>query len=305
MEEQDITFSAKVKNELCQPRIERKCCALAEAYGVLLYCNSFSPSLIRITTASDELAQRLPRLFKRAFSLTFDELPSTQAHGKRNFIINDPTKIKSIYDTVGSDIKTLSLHINFGMIEEPCCKASFARGAFLAGGSVTDPDKRYHLELATTHYSVSREAFSVLLDMGFSPKETERKGNYLLYFKQSEAIEDFLATIGASSSAMDVMTAKIEKDMRNSINRKVNCDSANADKVVAAAQEQMDAIRRIERLYGLECLPDKLQEAALLRIANPEASLADLAQLSYPPVTKSCLSHRLKKILSFKPEGDD
>ena len=302
METNDLTFASKVKTELCQPRIERKCCALAEAYGVLLYCHSFSPSLIRITTASDDFAARLPRLFKRAFGMGFDSLPEDGARGKRNFIISDPDKIKCIYDTVGSDIKTLSLHVNFGVIEEACCKAAFARGAYLAGGSVTDPDKRYHLELATTHYSVSRETYSVLLDMGFSPKETERKGNHLLYFKQSEAIEDFLTTIGASSSAMDVMAAKIEKDMRNSINRKVNCDSANADKVVAAAQEQMEAIRRIERLYGLDSLPDKLQEAALLRIANPEASLADLAQLSYPPVTKSCLSHRLKKLMSFKPE---
>ena len=175
------------------------------------------------------------------------------------------------------------------------------RGAFLAGGSVTDPEKRYHLELATTHYSVSREAYSVLLEMGFSPKEAERKGNRLLYFKKSEHIEDFLTTIGAPISAMDVMSAKIEKDMKNSINRKVNCDSANADKVVAAAAEQMEAIRRIDRLYGLDSLPEKLQEAALLRFANPEASLADLAQLSYPPVSKSCLSHRLKKLLTYKP----
>ena len=179
------------------------------------------------------------------------------------------------------------------------------RGAFLAGGSVTDPEKRYHLELATTHYSVSREAYSVLLEMGFSPKEAERKGNRLLYFKKSEHIEDFLTTIGAPISAMDVMSAKIEKDMKNSINRKVNCDSANADKVVAAAAEQMEAIRRIDRLYGLDSLPEKLQEAALLRFANPEASLADLALLSYPPVSKSCLSHRLKKLLTYKPEGEE
>lgn len=144
-----------------------------------------------------------------------------------------------------------------------------------------------------------------MLDMGFSPKEAERKGNHLLYFKKSEHIEDLLTTIGASTCAMELMSAKIEKDMKNSINRKVNCDSANADKVVAAAAQQMEAIRRIDKLYGLDSLPDKLQEAALLRFANPEASLADLAMLSYPPVSKSCLSHRLKKLLDYKPEGID
>ena len=144
-----------------------------------------------------------------------------------------------------------------------------------------------------------------MLDMGFSPKEAERKGNHLLYFKKSEHIEDLLTTVGASRCAMELMSAKIEKDMKNSINRKVNCDSANADKVVAAAAQQMEAIRRIDKLYGLDSLPDKLQEAALLRFANPEASLADLAMLSYPPVSKSCLSHRLKKLINYKPEGED
>ena len=151
---------------------------------------------------------------------------------------------------------------------------------------------------------VSRETYSVLLEMGFSPKEAQRKGDYLLYFKKSEHIEDLLTTIGAPVAAMDIMSAKVEKDMKNSINRKVNCDSANADKVVEAAAKQMEAIRRIDKLYGLDSLPDKLQEAALLRYANPEASLADLATLSYPPVSKSCLSHRLKKLLTYTPEED-
>ena len=219
-----MTFSQQVKSELCEPRVERKCCAVAEAYGILMYCHTFSPKLIRIITASDELAQRLPHLFKKAFSVSFDELPG--GSGKRSFKITDEKKIQTIYDTFGNDINTPSLHINFGVLEEPCCKASFIRGAFLAGGSVTDPGKRYHLELATSHYSVSREAYSILLDMGFSPKEAERKGNHLLYFKKSEHIEDLLTTIGASNCAMELMSAKIEKDMKNSINRKVNCDSA-------------------------------------------------------------------------------
>ena len=297
------TFAQKVKTELCEPRVERKCCAVAEAYGVLLYAHSFSPRSVRIRTASEEFAERLPHLFRRAFGIDFDE-PEAQRGVKHLFAIQDPDKLKTIFDAFGNDMASPSLHINFGVIEEPCCKASFVRGAFLAGGSVTDPAKRYHLELATTHYSVSREAYSVLLEMGFSPKEAQRKGEHLLYFKKSEHIEDLLTTIGAPVCAMDVMSAKIEKDMKNSINRKVNCDSANADKVVEAAARQMEAIRRIDKLYGLDSLPDKLQEAALLRYANPEASLADLAMLSYPPVSKSCLSHRLKKLLTYTPEEE-
>ena len=250
-----------------------------------------------------EFAARLPRLFKRAFGLGFDVLPKEGTAGKSSFKITDRDKLKKIFDAFGAEIDgTVSHHINFGVIEDDCCRASFIRGAFLAGGSVTDPEKRYHLELATPHHSVSREAYSVLLELGFTPKETQRGGNWLLYFKQADFIADFFTAIGAPGTAMNIMTAKVEKEMRNTITRRVNCDSANADKVVAAAQEQIDAIRRIVREYGIDALPEPLKDAALLRIANPEASLADLATLSYPPVTKSCLSHRLKKIMSFKPE---
>lgn len=297
-----MSFSSEAKAELCQQRPDRKCCALAESYGVLLYCNTFSAREIRIITASSHFARRLPRLFRRAFNLGFDSLPSSAA-GKQSFSVTDPEKLALIFRSFGAEIdSTLSHHINFGVIEEDCCRSSFIRGAFLAGGSVTDPEKRYHLELATPHHSVSREAFSVLLDLGFSPKETQRGGNSLLYFKQADAIADFFTTIGAPRTAMAVMTAKVEKEMRNTVTRQINCDNANADKTVAAAQAQLAAIRRIAREYGLDALPEPLRDAALLRIANPEASLSDLVLLSDPPVTKSCLNHRLKKIMTFEPK---
>lgn len=295
-----MSFSSDAKTELCALRLDRKCCAVAECYGVLLFCNRFSAQEIRIITASDAFAARLPRLFRRAFGIAFDVLPKEGALGKRSFILNDGAKIAAIFETFGAEAdSTVTHHLNFGVIEDDCCRGSFVRGAFLAGGSVTDPEKRYHLELATPHRSVSREMFSLLLDMGFSPKETQRGGNALLYFKQADAIADFFTAIGASSTAMGIMTAKVDKEMRNTITRRVNCDSANADKLVAAAQEQMDAIRRIVRTEGLDSLPEPLRDAALLRITNPEASLAELSQLSCPPVTKSCLSHRLKKIVEL------
>ena len=299
-----MSFSSEAKAELCRERPEKKCCALAESYGVLLYCHSFSAREIRIITASDDFAARLPRLFRRAFGLGFDTLPAEGAPGKKSFVIREEKKLRTIFDAFGAEFdSTLSHHVNFGVLEEDCCRASFIRGAFLAGGSVTDPEKRYHLELATPHQSVSREVTSLLLDMGFAPKETHRAGNALLYFKQADLIADFFTAIGAPSTAMAVMTAKVEKEMRNTVTRQINCDSANADKTVAAAQEQIAAIRRISREYGsLDVLPEPLKDAALLRITNPEASLADLALLSYPPVTKSCLSHRLKKIMSFSPK---
>lgn len=299
-----MSFSADTKAELCRIRIDKKCCAVAECYGVLLYCNTFSPTEIRIITASADFAARLPKLFKKAFALDFDCLPKSETNGKATLLITDRNKIKKIFEAFGAEVdSTLTHHINFGVIEESCCRLSFIRGAFLAGGSVTDPERSFHLELATGHRSVSREMNSVMLECGFSPREAERKGNSLLYFKQADAVSDFLTAIGASVMAMSVITAKVEKEMRNTITRRVNCDTANADKVVAAAAEQVNAIRFIIKEYGLDALPDTLKDAALLRIANPEGSLADLAQLSSPPVTKSCLSHRLKKIIALAEEA--
>lgn len=302
-----MSFSSDAKAELCHAKPDKKCDAIAECYGVLMYCNTFSPTGIKIITASEAFAARLPRLWKRAFSLGFDELPAEGAAGKRSFAVKAPDKLKKILETYGAEIDGLiSHHINYGVLEEDCCRTAFVRGAFLAGGSVTDPEKRYHLELATSHHSVSRELFSMLLDMGFSPRETRRSGNSVLYFKQADAIADFFTTIGAPSTAMNIMTAKVEKEMRNTVTRQINCDSANADKTVLAAEQQLKAIRYFAREYGLDSLPEPLKDAALLRITNPEASLADLALLSNPPVTKSCLSHRLKKIISYMPaEGNE
>ena len=293
-----MSFSSDAKAELCRVPLTRRCCARAEAYGVLLYAGIFSPTEVRIVTESEDFAARLPKLFQKAFGVRFD---AQESGSKSIFRITDGQKLAVILEALGYDPdQHYALHVNFALLEEECCRASFLRGAFLAGGSVTDPDKRYHLELLTSHPSVSREAFNLMLEMGFAPKDAVRSGGYITYFKQSEAIEDVLTTIGAPLAAMGIMQAKMQKDMRNGVNRRVNCDSANADKIVLAAQEQLDAIRELDRKYGLDTLPDILQETAMLRIANPESSLADLARLASPPVSKSCMSHRLMKLLEYK-----
>lgn len=294
-----MSFSYDTKAELTKDPISRKCCAVTESYGLLLYCNTFSNREIRIITESRELAQRLPRLFRRAFDVVFDVLPREgETGGKQTFIIHSPEKLRTVFETFGfTGSKMLAHHLNLSVLEDECCRPSFLRGAFLAGGSVTDPAKRYHLELVTDHYNVSRETYSLLLEMGFEPKEATRKGNFVNYFKQSSAIEDFLTTIGAPLSAMELMSRKVEKDMRNSINRKVNCDTANVTKTVDAAMLQIDAIEKIVTGTGLDSLPDKLRETAVLRLNNPEMSLTELAGIS--SLTKSCLNHRLRKLVEL------
>ena len=297
-----MSFSSNAKAELCRAPISRRCCALAEAYGVVLYCNTFRPDQLRIVTENPEFSARLPRLFKRAFGLEFDQLP-VETGGKRIFHIGDPAQLRAIFAAFGiSHEGGVALHVNYGMLEDDCCRVSFLRGAFLAGGSATDPAKRYHLELATSHRMVSRETDALLLDLGFRAKTVERNGSSILYFKQSEGIEDFLTFLGAPVCAMAVMEAKMEKELINGVNRRVNCETANLSKVVNAAGDQIDAIRLLERRGILETLPEKLQITAQMRLRNPEATLAELAGMSNPPVSKSAINHRMRKLVELAKE---
>lgn len=294
--EGEESFSSGVKAELCRERLSRSCCARAEAYGVLLFCNTFQEREIRIVTTTPAVAQRLPRLFRRAFQLDFDAQPHELERGsKLNYTIERPEKLACILDCYGYDPQQLlSHHVNYAVLEENCCRAAFFRGAFLAGGSVIDPRKGYHLSFSTSHYHVAREIQPLMAELGLSPKTMVRSANYITYFKQSEAISDFLTIIGAPVAAMGIMNAKLEKNIRNRVNRRSNCDMANVDKVVAAAQEQIAAIHRLKRSAQWECLPDALKETAALRVAHPELSLSQLASLG--GLSKSCLNHRLRKL---------
>ena len=291
------SFAGKVKNELCRVPVQRLCCARAEAYGVLLYGNTFSPTEVRLITESADFAARLPRLFQRAFGLKFDRLPEEE-RGKLIFGITDRSKLDRIINQLGYDPRqNLVLHVNFGLLEDECCRTAFLRGAFLAGGSVTDPEKRYHLELDTSHAQASREVAALLTEMGFLPHSVRRGGSSVIYFKQSEHIEDLLTTIGAPAAAMDIMTAKVDKEIRNGANRAMNCDMANVNKTIDAALEQKNAIQRLQENGRLERLPEKLRQTALLRLQYPEMSLSQLAEKCDPPVTKSCMNHRMRKLL--------
>lgn len=295
-----MSFSFDTKNELCKLPVQRRCCAQAEAYGVLLYCHTFSSSEVRIITENPNLAARLPKLFLRAFDLRFDRLPDGRETGKMVFQIISQEKLDHIIDLLGYDPRqSLALHINFAMVEEECCRAAFLRGCFFAGGSITDPSKRYHLELTSSHLQASRELEVLLRESGYPPKCVARNGSSVTYFKQSDQIEDFLTLIGAPVAAMKIMSTKLEKGLRNSVNRRLNCDSANLDKAVEAAQSQGEAIRKLQAAGRLTELPNKLQQTAALRLEYPELSLSELAEEFDPPVTKSCLNHRLRKLMEL------
>ena len=299
-----VSFSSAAKAEVCRMIPSRHCCAMAECFGILLYCNSFQSNGIKIITESRDFAYILPKLFKKAFDLDFDSYPSMAAPGKLVFQIWEEDKIMQIMDAFGFDAQdTLALHVNFPVVEEDCCKASFLRGAFLAGGSVTDPDKGYHMELTTTHLSVARETDVLIREvMSFFPKTAKRGGGQVLYIKQSEQISDFLTYLNAPVAAMGIMEARLEKELNNKVNRRCNCDDANTSKVVEAAQEQLTAIRILKEAELLEKLPEKLKQAAEAREENPSASLSELAAMMQPPITKPAMNNRMKKLLQLAKE---
>ena len=299
-----VSFSSAAKAEVCRNLPGKQCCALAECFGILLFCNSFGADGIRIITESREFAYILPKLFKKAFDISFDSYPSLASPGKLVFQIWDEEKIFDIMEAYGFQMdQTLSLHVNYPVVEEDCCKSAFLRGAFLAGGSVTDPGKGYHLEFATTHCSVARETdLLIRMLMGFTPKTAKRGGGQVLYLKQSEQISDFLTCLGAPVASMGIMEARLEKELNNKVNRRCNCDDANTSKVVEAAQEQLSAIRILKEAGFGEKLPAKLKQAADAREANPSASLSELAAMMDPPITKPAMNNRMKKLVLMAKE---
>ena len=298
------SFSSAARAEICREFPYSHCCALAQCFGILLFCNSFQDDGIKIITESREFACILPKLFKKAFDLDFDSYPSLAAPGKLVFQIREKEKLARIMEAFGfSAGDTLALHVNYPIVEEECCKVSFLRGAFLAGGSVTDPGKGYHMELSTTHQCVARETELLVREtMDFVPKAASRGGAQVLYLKQSEQISDFLTCLGAPVAAMGIMEARLEKELNNKVNRRCNCDDANTSKVVEAAQEQLSVIRTLRERGVLEGLPEKLKQAALAREQNPSASLTELAAMMEPPITKPAMNNRMKKLTAYVKE---
>ncbi len=294
-----MSFSSETKAELCRIPVSRMCCAVAEAYGILLYAHTFSHTEICIVTSCEPLARRIPPLMARAFGVTV-KLPEAGAGGRYAIKITDEAQLGRIFSALGYDLKYhLSYHLNRNVIEEDCCRASFLRGIFLAAGTVASPDKKTHLELTTPHHTLCREVMSLMLDMELSPKLAMRKSASLLYWKDTAGAEDFLTLIGAPHAALCMMEAKVEKQLRNQINRQVNCEAANVIKASNAAAEQIAVIRRALDQCSWEIFPDALHETIRLRLDDPTASLSELAARLDPPISKPGLSHRMRRIVSI------
>jgi len=293
-----MSFTSDIKTELTKAPAGCDACYLAECLGILLYSNKLAVDGIRVVTRSSVVRRHILDLFYETFGFR----PTEAEDGA--ILIRQPDNIGRVFDSFGFERKNSSISLNFGLLEEDCCRQAFFRGAFLTGGSVSAGTSGYHLELVTSHFSITKQANYLLTDMGYPMAMTNRRGNYLLYSKDSAVIEDFLSALGATQAAMNLMLAKVEREMSNNINRKVNCDVANLSKTIEAAARQVEAIRRLQRTGKLDKLSAPLRETANLRLNHPEMSLSELMPLFSEPVSRPGLNNRLRKLVQLAAEEE-
>ena len=261
-----MTFSGKVKNELCTDKLYlKKCCNLAFLYGVFLFCKGYAVNLIKIQTENKSFVDVLQKLLLDIFNISpkieiFDAKDGISIFSVQ--IVNDDAgKIDSYYN-----ISKNKNNIDFSFLKKRCDKAAFLKGVFLSAGVVGDPDKNYHIEFLTPQHDLANDLCTLISGFSLNPKITTRKNSYIVYSKESDSIIDILNILGATNSAFRFMEIKVLKDVRNNVNRKVNFETANLSKTAYAAATQIEAIEKIQKIMGLTYLPDKLKQLAEIRL---------------------------------------
>lgn len=301
------SFSEKVKEELYKYAVNNICCVSAEFAGVLMFGCSVSEKEIRLCGENKDVLERFLLLCRR-LNINAKVLYSAKASQRYNAVITDFGKIAEIlreYDLIGETGRVVKYKISPHITENECCKSAFMRGVFLGGGTVINPVKNYNLEIITPYMNLNRDLNGILSSEGFAFKSVVRKSKYVLYTKNSETICDFLTYIGAYKSQMELINIKIEKEIRNDFNRTVNSENANLDKTIGASVKQVQAIQLIDEKEGLENLPEDLYEIAKLRLSHRSQSLSELGKMLNPPLGKSGVNHRIKRILDIAEKYND
>ncbi|WP_335871617.1 DNA-binding protein WhiA [Bacillus sp. 2205SS5-2] len=300
-----MSFASETKKELTN--IEMKhCCAKAELSALIRMNGSLSFSnrmlIVNIQTENAAIARRIYTLIKKIYQAPVELLVRKKMRLKKNnvYIVRLNEGAKQILEDlmILAEGFTFVYNISPELIKKKCCKRSYLRGAFLAGGSVNNPEtSSYHLEIFSL-YEEHNQALSDLMNIfGLNSKTLERKKGFITYLKEAEKITELLNVIGAHNALMRFEDVRIVRDMRNSVNRLVNCETANLNKTIGAALRQVENIRFIEAVVGLNILPDKLREIAELRVAYQDVTLKELGEMvSGGTVSKSGVNHRLRKI---------
>ena len=291
-----MSFSSDVKQELAAIEIFSACCSRAQVYGLVLFAR-FSSGEISITTENTTVLNLYIQSVRAICGA--EPIISSNTTKKLLAVLEGAENRNAVYDYFGHGTRDATLRINRSNLAEDCCYAAFLRGAFLACGTVTNPNKGYHLEFVVSHKRLCLDMIKLMQEMELNPKYILRKGNHIIYFKDSESIEDILTVMGATNSSLEFMGIKMEKDMKNSVNRKLNFEMSNLTKTIDAAALQVDAIKKIEQKSGLSSLPEKLSEIARLRLDNPDVSLTELGKMLSEPISRSGVNHRLQRLIEI------
>ena len=301
-----MSFSSKVKGELSLHFGNGRHCEIAETAAIVNICGQTIPFgqnfCLKVQTENFLVAKKFFTLLKNTFNIIADI--SVKSSGRKQVytvLVRNFSQAESVLRAAGilyleeGQLKS-EKRIYSPVVSSICCRRSYIRGAFIAVGSVNDPEKNYHLEFVLAEKSAAEQLRDLVNTFGLDAKVVERKEHYIVYLKEGEQIVDLLNVMEAPLALMDLENVRIVKEMRNDINRKVNCETANLNKVVGAAVKQLEDIQYIEDTIGLTSLPEQLEEIARIRLEYPDKSLKELGLLLMTPVGKSGVNHRLRKI---------
>lgn len=305
-----MSFSSKIKEELALQESRARHCQIAEIAAIVSLCGKIQISehdryCIKIHTENVSVARKYFTLLQKTFNIRTDISirQGMKVHKSRTYTVvihchEDAIRVlkaTKLINSYGDIEEDLSIAQNM-VIQQSCCKRAFIRGAFLATGSLSDPEKFYHYEIACTAKAKAEQVQALLQSFQLDAKIIQRKKYYVVYLKEGSQIVDVLNVMEAPIALMELENIRIVKEMRNSVNRQVNCETANINKTVSAAVKQVEDILYIRDTIGFEELPEHLREVAELRLSRPEATLKELGEALMPPVGKSGINHRLRKL---------
>lgn len=297
-----MSFSSDLKEELLHIQPENPCCLLAESYGLMLFGRAFSGKELSISTENEAVAEKYSYLAERlCLHKVLPQKPSAKKYKVAVENAEDRLRILAAFGCNGSERVR---RLNWANITDDCCVGAFLRGAFLACGTVNSPEKNYHLEFVVPHYNLSLDLKKFLENNDFSPKSVRRGGLYVLYFKKTEEIQNLLGIMGAARFVMEFIDVIVYKDIRNNVNRRLNFESANLNKTVNAAVQQIELIEKLKNTALFAELPKEYRQIALLRLQNPDYSLQQIGEEMEPPMSRSGVNYRLKKLCELAQKAE-
>jgi DNA-binding protein WhiA len=302
-----MSFSLKTKNDLARIKGEDRCCQIATLSGIVKVSGTLSFAgrqkiNLSVSTENPAISRIVFILFKKAVGITCEvRVKKNNALKKQNTYITYVEDCAEMLDTLGildnsGEYMRIEDGISKKIIAKECCRRAYIRGVFLGGGSLSDPEKGYHMEFVAHNETFASDLKDVINYYNLNAKMIERKNNYVVYIKEGDQIVDLLSVIGAHTTLLKFENVRILKQMRNNINRLVNCETANINKTADAAYNQLKDIELIKEKLGLESLSQGLRALAELRFENREATLKELGELIDPPIGKSGINHRFKKL---------